>query len=80
MVILNNYEDLIVKLDLTNQRSLLIGIDGRPCAGKSTLAGKLIGVPSEFGKNRTLRPDKWAQWPEFARTTLSAVAPQVIAS
>lgn len=42
MEYIDNFEELLTQLSLTRARPLLIGIDGRPCSGKSTLADKLV--------------------------------------
>lgn len=42
--ILDDFEDLLSNLELNDHRPFLIGIDGRPCSGKSTLADKLTEV------------------------------------
>ncbi len=42
MIKVNNHKDVISQLEITANRPLLIGIDGRPCSGKSTLADLLI--------------------------------------
>lgn len=42
MIKIDNFNELLASLELTDNRPLLIGIDGRPCSGKSTLADMLI--------------------------------------
>lgn len=42
MIKIDNFNQLLINLDLIENRPLLIGIDGRPCSGKSTLADLLI--------------------------------------
>ena len=42
--ILYDFEDFLSNLELNDHRPFLIGIDGRPCSGKSTLADKLTEV------------------------------------
>ncbi len=42
MIRLDNFDALLTSLELTERRPLLIGIDGRPCSGKSTLTDLLI--------------------------------------
>ena len=42
MIRLDNFDALLTSLELTEHRPLLIGIDGRPCSGKSTLTDLLI--------------------------------------
>ncbi len=42
MIRLDDFGELLTSLELTENRPLLIGIDGRPCSGKSTLANLLI--------------------------------------
>ena len=52
MVSLDNINDLLENLKITNKRPLLIGIDGRPCSGKSALADSTIyfaSSPQSFG-------------------------------
>lgn len=41
MTYVDNLDELIIALDLDQRRPLLLGIDGRPCSGKSTLADML---------------------------------------
>ncbi|MBV8801553.1 MAG: hypothetical protein JO131_01060 [Gammaproteobacteria bacterium] len=48
MICLDSFNDLLTILEITNKRPLLIGIDGRPCSGKSTLADQLEkALPAE---------------------------------
>lgn len=41
MIRIDNMDELLERLEITQNRPLLIGIDGRPCSGKSTLADSL---------------------------------------
>lgn len=44
MMLSDNIELLLKQLVISNTRPFLIGIDGRPCSGKSTLADKLTEI------------------------------------
>lgn len=60
----DNFEELMTCLSLTQKRPLLIGIDGRPCSGKSTLADKLV---DEIGADAIFLDDFFipqAEWPK----------------
>lgn len=60
----DNLEELIACLALNQTRPILIGIDGRPCSGKSTLADKLV---EEIGAEAIFLDDFFipqADWPK----------------
>jgi hypothetical protein len=64
---IDNFEELMVRLSLTQSRPLLIGIDGRPCSGKSTLADRLL---DEIGADAIFLDDFFipqAEWPKDIR-------------
>lgn len=44
MILSDNIEMLLKELAIPKTRPFIIGIDGRPCSGKSTIADKLTEI------------------------------------